>query len=181
LLKRGAFSPEAAALRFSARNLARGGMGAFYQIVEAGYDQSLPTKTIADGLEIYREFVDKAGNVTQKAFLGEPITVRLRFRTLKKGGVSNVAIVDLLPGGFEMAAGSLQPGVGSAGCDYVNVREDRNVFFTTVGAGVRTITYQVKPTNRGEYVVPPIFAEAMYDRTIKARGLAQTIRVIDAK
>ncbi|MDB6151962.1 MAG: Alpha-2-macroglobulin, partial [Chthoniobacteraceae bacterium] len=181
LIKRAGFSAEAVALRFSARNQAKGGMGAFYQVVEAGYDQVLPVKPLADGLEIFREFLDEHGEVTQTAHLGEPITVRLRIRTLKRGDVSNVAILDLLPGGFEMAAGSLQPGVGSAGCDYVDVREDRTVFFATIGAAVREIRYKIKPTNRGVYVVPPVFAEAMYDRTIKARGLPGKITVVDGK
>ncbi len=179
LLKRGSFSPEAAALRFTAKNQPRG-MGTFYQVVEAGYDAALPTQPVADGLEIFREFIDAKGAVTHTARLGEPITVRLRIRSLTRADVTNVAIVDLLPGGFEFAAGSLQPGVGSAGFDYVEVREDRAVFFGTIGTRVREVTYQIKPTNRGEFTVPPTFAESMYDRAIKARALAGKITVTDA-
>ncbi len=179
LLKRGSFSPEAAALRFTAKNQPRG-MGAFYQVVEAGYDAALPERPVADGLEIFREFIDAKGKVTHTARLGEPITVRLRIRSLTRAEVTNVAIVDLLPGGFEFAAGSLRPGVGSAGFDYVEVREDRAVFFGTIGTRVREITYQIKPTNRGVFTVPPTFAESMYDRGIKARALAGKITVTDA-
>jgi uncharacterized repeat protein (TIGR01451 family) len=179
LLKRGIFSPEAAALRFTAKNAPRG-MGAFYQVVEAGYDSAPPVRAVADGLEIFRDFIDEKGQVTHTARLGEPITVRLRIRSLGREEVTNVAIVDLLPGGFEFAAGSLQPGVGSAGFDYVDVREDRAVFFGTIGTRVREVTYQIKPTNRGDFAVPPTFAESMYDRTIKARALAGKITVTDA-
>lgn len=178
LLRRAPFSPSATALRFTAKNPVRG-MGAFYQVVEAGYDAAPPTEPVSDGLEIFREFVDAKGAVTQTALLGEPITVRLRIRSLK-GACSNVAIVDLMPGGFEMAAGSLQPGVGTAGFDYVDVREDRVVFFGNVSTAVREVTYQIKPTNRGAFIVPPTFAESMYDRTIKARSLASKITVTDA-
>jgi uncharacterized protein YfaS (alpha-2-macroglobulin family) len=180
LLKRASFSAAASALRFSARNQSRG-LGAYYQIVEAGYDSALPQRSVADGLEVFREFVDAQGNVTSTARLGEPITVRVRIRSLKPMALTNIAILDLFPGGFEVAAGSLEPGVGSAGCDYVEVREDRAVFFATIGQRVTEITYQIKPTNRGEFVVPPIFAESMYDRTIKARALLGKITVIDAK
>lgn len=180
LLKRALFSPNATALRFSAKNQARG-MGAFYQVVEAGYDATLPTQSVSDGLEIFRDFVDAGGAVTQTARLGEPITVRLRIRSLTRSSLSNVAIVDLLPGGFEFAAGSLEPGVGKAGFDYVEVREDRAVFFGTIGPRVREIIYQIKPTNRGEFVVPPTFAESMYDRSVKARALASKITVGDAQ
>ena len=70
--------------------------------------------------------------------------------------------------------------VGSAGFDYVEVREDRAVFFGTIGTQIREVTYQIKPTNRGEFVVPPTYAESMYDRRIKARALAGKITVTDA-
>jgi alpha-2-macroglobulin len=67
----------------------------------------------------------------------------------------------------------------SCGCDYVDVREDRAVFFTTIGPRVSEINYQIKPDNRGEFVVPPVFAESMYDRSIRARGLSGRISVTD--
>ncbi len=180
LLKRAAFSPNAASLRFGAKPQVRG-MGAFYQVVETGFDAGLPEKSISDGLEVYREYLDKAGRVTGVARLGEPVKVRLRIRSLNAASISNVAIVDLLPGGFEVVGSTLQPGAGQCGVDYVEVREDRAVFFTGVGTNVREITYQIKPCNRGEFVVPPVFAESMYDRAIKARGLAGKITVEDAK
>ena len=115
--------------------------------------------------------------VANAAHLGEPLTVRLKIRSLERDGITNVAIVDLLPGGFEVVGSSLHPGTGEAGCDYVDVREDRAVFFTSVGRDVRCITYQIKPCNRGKFTVPPVFAESMYDRAIKSRGLPGKITV----
>ena len=180
LLKHASFSSEAASLRFTAKP-AVGGMGAFYQVIETGFDRQLSVKPVADGLEIYREFLDKDDKVTHAAALGEPVKVRLVVRSLGDKPVTNVAIVDLLPGGFEIVGSSLSPGSGSAGCEYVEVREDRAVFFTTVGPSATTIEYQIKPCNRGEFVVPPVFAEAMYDRAVKARGTAGSITVTDPK
>jgi uncharacterized protein YfaS (alpha-2-macroglobulin family) len=63
----------------------------------------------------------------------------------------------------------------------VDVREDRILLYTTVTTGVREIRYQIKPTNRGDFTVPPVFAESMYDRGIKARDLGSTLHVIDAQ
>jgi uncharacterized protein YfaS (alpha-2-macroglobulin family) len=155
-------------------------MGAFYQVVEVGYDAALPQEAVADGMEIFRELVNEKGEVTQTARLGDPVTVRLRMRSLR-ARLTNVAIVDLLPGGFEFAAGSLEPGAGQAGWDFVEVREDRAVFFGSVGPEVREVLYQIKPTNRGDFVVPPAFGESMYDRAIKARSLASRVKVLDAQ
>ena len=184
LLKRASFSDKATALQFSAQP-PPAGMGAFYQVIETGFDRQLPDKPVKDGMEIFRELVDKHGkavNATDNpARLGEPVTVRLRIRSLNRGYISNVAIVDLLPGGFEIVSSSLHPGAGSNGCDFVETREDRAVLFTSIQPGVRTISYQIKPCNRGEFFVPPVFAESMYDRTLKARGLGGKIRVVEAK
>jgi hypothetical protein len=179
LRQRARFSAQASLLRFTARPQTRG-LGAYYQVIEAGYDANLPSEPVSDGLEIYREFVDDRSAPTITARLGEPITVRLRIRSLGDRGVSNVAIVDLLPGGFEIASGSLQPGVGSAGFDYVEVREDRAIFFGSVGPRVREVTYKLTPTNRGDFIVPPAFAESMYEPSVKARARASRITVLDA-
>ena len=91
--------------------------------------------------------------------------------------ITNAAITDLLPGGFEIVQG----GTAGTGCDYVDVREDRAVFYGNVDPAARTISYKIKATNRGEFVVPPPYAESMYDREIQARGLASKIKVVDTR
>ena len=107
--------------------------------------------------------------------------MRVRVRSTKKDeSFTNVAVIDLLPGGFEVVGSSLQPGVSSInGVDYVDVREDRAVFFGTATETVLEINYQIKSTNRGEFVVPPVFAESMYERNIKGRGVGGKITVTE--
>jgi len=177
LLQRTDFSSEAAALRFrSAKPLTA--PGAFFQVIEAGFDRQIPNKALSDGLEIHRELLDKSEKPVTRTQLGDVITVRLRVRSLRSESVTNVAVVDLLPGGFEIVGTSLSPGVSSiSGVDYVEVREDRAVFFATIPTETLEITYQIKSCNRGEFVVPPVFAESMYDRNVKARGLGGKISV----
>jgi uncharacterized protein YfaS (alpha-2-macroglobulin family) len=176
-LQRANFSGDAAALRFrSATPLTA--PGAFLQVIEAGFDRQLPAKTLSNGLEIYRELLDKSDKPVTSTQLGDVITVRLRIRSLRSESVTNVAVVDLLPGGFEVVGTSLSPGISSIkGVDYVEVREDRAVFFATIPTETLEITYQIKSCNRGNFVVPPVFAESMYDRNVKARGLGGKISV----
>ncbi len=178
VLRRAAFSANAASIRFTAK-MAAHNIGAFYQTVEAGYDATLPSKAVSNGLEIERVLVTAVND--EEVRLGDPIKVRLRVRSLVGRELSNVAIVDLLPGGFEIVGESLQPGVGSAGCDFVETREDRAVFFCTIGPMVKEIVYEIKPTACGEFTVPPAFVESMYEPGVHARGVAGKIRVIDAK
>jgi uncharacterized repeat protein (TIGR01451 family) len=179
-VKRAAFSPDAVALHFSASNSSTA-LGVFYQVVEAGFDRTLPEKAITRGLEVYRELVDEKGNAIDHVALGQPVTVKLTARSLANDGITNVALIDLLPGGFEILRDSVRGGQGAAGCDYVDLREDRAVFYATIPTTMQTITYQIKATNRGAFVVPPPYAESMYERGVNARGLASKITVVDAK
>jgi uncharacterized protein YfaS (alpha-2-macroglobulin family) len=178
-LQRAGFSGNATALRFetSARI---GGPGAFFQVIEAGFDRQVPAEPLANGLEIYRELLGKDNKPVLETHLGEPIRVRLRVRALRRAPITNVAIVDLLPGGFEVVDSSLRAGVSTiAGVDYVDLREDRAVFFATAPSYALEINYQIKSCNRGNFVVPPVFAESMYDRNIKGRGVGGRISVIE--
>jgi uncharacterized protein YfaS (alpha-2-macroglobulin family) len=177
LVQRANFSGEAAGLRFRS-NPAVNPPGAFYQVVEAGFDRQIANKAITDGLEVYRELLDKSSKPVTTTQLGDVVTVKLRIRSLRPESITNVALVDLLPGGFEVVSTSLSPGISSInGVDYVEVREDRAVFYATVPTETLEISYQIKSCNRGNFVVPPVFAESMYDRNVKARGLGGKISV----
>ena len=101
-------------------------------------------------------------------------------RSLKPIALTNVAIIDLLPGGFEVVDSSLRPRVLSIhGIDYVDVREDRAVFFGTASRSALQIDYDIKSCNRGEFIVPPVFAQSMYDRGVKGRGVGGRIIVTE--
>ena len=177
LLQRGNFSGDTAALRFRTPK-ALNPPGAYYQVVEAGFDRKLADKPLTEGIEVYRELLDKSGKPVTTTQLGDVITVRLRIRSLRPDWITNVALVDLLPGGFEVVSSSLSPGVSSIkGVDYVEVREDRAIFYASIPTETLEITYQIKSCNRGTFVVPPVFAESMYDRNVKGRGVGGKIIV----
>src|SRR5947208_17092448 len=179
LLQRTVFSKDAVALRFKTAGMVSG-LGAFFQVVEAGFDRHVPAQPVTAGLEVHRELLDKNNQPVTRTKLGEPIHVRLQARTVRDESVTNVAIIDLLPGGFEVVGASLQPGVSTiSGVDYVDVREDRAVFYATLSGSVLEINYQIKSSNRGEFTVPPIFAESMYERAIKGCGVGGKITVTE--
>ncbi|PYM01415.1 MAG: hypothetical protein DMF19_06580 [Verrucomicrobia bacterium] len=179
LLQRADFSARAKALRFRA-SMSIGGPGAFFQVIEAGFDGTVPDQALADGLEVYREFLDRNSRAVTQTHLGEAVHVRLHMRSLKPIALTNVAIIDLLPGGFEVVDSSLRPGVSSIhGIDYVDVREDRVVFFGTASRSALQIDYDIKSCNRGEFIVPPVFAQSMYDRGVKGRSVGGRIIVTE--
>jgi uncharacterized protein YfaS (alpha-2-macroglobulin family) len=148
---------------------------AFYSITQAGFDLELPTEPLASGIEVHREFVNDDGTVVTETALGEELTVRLRARTLNDAQAYNVALVDLLPGGFEVVLQSVNR--RHSAVEYVDVREDRVLVFGNYGPEVSTYEYRIKAINRGQYTVPPIYAESMYDMNLRSRGTGQTITV----
>jgi uncharacterized protein YfaS (alpha-2-macroglobulin family) len=59
------------------------------------------------------------------------------------------------------------------------VREDRVIFFATVPVQGLEINYTIKSCNRGNFVVPPVFAESMYERNVKACSIGRKIVVTE--
>jgi uncharacterized protein YfaS (alpha-2-macroglobulin family) len=203
LVPRAAFTPEAKKLRFANP----GDLTAYYAATQAGFDRAMPTKEIRNGLEILREYVDAAGKPVTSVKLGEEVEVRLKVRTVDRASVDNVAIVELLPGGFEVVleprarkpaepkgrenaeAGegdedpeeNAGPAFGSAAStwkpDFADVREDRVVLYGWVIGDTKQFIYRIKATNAGQYTVPPAYADAMYERGVTARSLAGKIAV----
>ncbi|RUQ88844.1 alpha-2-macroglobulin [Legionella septentrionalis] len=145
----------------------------FYQLSQAGFDKSLPTEARQQGLEIHREYRDSQGNIIASVALGDEIEVHIQVRSLNDQFILNGAIVDLLPGGFEVLRESIQ----GMYFDYVDIREDRVVFFDSFDSAAKELVYRMKATNAGKYTVPPLYAEAMYEPSIKANTAAGKITV----
>jgi len=150
----------------------------FYQVVQSGFDAEAPKAPITNGLEVQREYRNLDGDVVDRAQLGEELEVHVKVRAI--GGIcSNVAIVDLLPGGFEVvrSVGLRRDEVPGHRSEYADIREDRVLLFQTVGEGVQTTVYRIKATNAGRFEIPPTFAESMYDRRVQAQGITGSITV----
>lgn len=146
--------------------------GAFYQIVEAGYDAAPENTEVRAGLEISRVYLDEQGRTAAAWTMGDPVTVRLRVRNLTEGRLEDIAVTDLLPGASQVVAGSLEPGADKQpGVRFVDMREDRNVFYVDLdGDETLEINYRLKPLTPGSFALPAVTAEHMYKRTIRARS-----------
>ena len=149
----------------------------FYSLSQAGYDAALPQNVITQGLEISRRFLNDKGEEVAEAPQGTVLTVQLRMRALDGLSQNNVAVIDLLPGGFEVQRDSVRDRVQVWRSDYVDIREDRLVLYGSLTDQIKTFEYQVKLTGRGDFVVPPPFAESMYHLDVQAQGLPGRFRV----
>ncbi|MDR1904586.1 MAG: alpha-2-macroglobulin [Treponema sp.] len=145
----------------------------FYQINTAGFDRELPSAEIKNGIEVFREYLDGSGKVIDSAQIGDIVRVKLNVRSLG-AQINDVALVDLLPAGLEADIPSVREAAGGGAGgnswrpDYVDIREDRIVLYGTAGRQISTFTYQARAINAGSFTSPPLFAEAMYDKSIWA-------------
>jgi len=96
------FSPQATSLVF--RN--PGTLTRYYLVSLQGFDSIPEQKVLKEGLEVFREYLDEKDKPTTTVKLGDELKVRFLIRAMTKHQ-PNVAIVDLLPAGFEVV---VQPG-----------------------------------------------------------------------
>ena len=156
----------------------------YYQVTERGYDKAPPRVAINQGLTIERWVLNERGEPTTELALTDKLHIRLGLHPDQP--VNDIAVVMLLPGGFEIDLS--EEGLGARKSldiaakplwqpEYIDVQEDRVVFFGDLDGGERYFEFRLKPLTAGVYTVPPVMAEGMYDTGILHRGLADTIRV----
>ena len=175
---------------------------AWYLLTQSGYDLKPPAAAQNQGLEVLRDYLDDKGNAITDLKLGQEVTVRLRVRALGAKARGQIAIVDLLPGGFEAVLQqkaappeptaeegdySEEEGDGeeaewtpptlplalpgsTLNPEHIEVREDRVVLYVYTTDEVTEFRYRLRGNNAGSFVVPPVYAESMYDRSVYAQG-----------
>ncbi|MEN9866881.1 MAG: hypothetical protein RL748_2471, partial [Pseudomonadota bacterium] len=173
----------------------QGDLPLFYSWAEAGFERKLPLDAKSQGMEIIHEVLNSDGKVVTEAALGDELTVRVRVRSLDRAYLPQVALVDLLPGGLEpvlnLPADSDEPdtpiwrrrlgGKSSWNITYADIREDRVVFYGDVSSTMTEVTYKVRATNVGTFVMPAAYGEAMYEHRIFARSAAGSFVIKPAK
>jgi uncharacterized protein YfaS (alpha-2-macroglobulin family) len=201
-MPRVAISETAAKLQLTKRGPSTG----YYVVNQSGFDRNPPPAEISEGIEIVRDFLDAKGNPASRVTVGDEFFVRLRVRATRRDRQSQIAVVDLLPGGVEPvvelqppAADSSTPGVDPALARqagqtrplpvgvraksdwipfHVDVREDRLVLYGDALGTAGTFLYRVRATNAGVFQTPPPFAEGMYNRTVIAQGRAGRLEIV---
>ena len=153
----------------------------------AGFDRNPPADALREGLEIEREYLNATGEPVSTVNSGEEVTVRLRLRSIDRSLVPDVAVTDLLPGGFEPVLNNapspdgawLDPlGGGGWRPQFVDIREDRVVLYGMLSKDMAEYSYRIRATNAGRFMVPPSYAESMYDRKLRARAGAGRVTVL---
>ena len=157
------------------------GVSAFYSVTNSGFDRNPAMSELHQGMDIVREYLDAKGQPVTTVHSGEEVIVQLRMRSTDTDSIWNVAITDLLPGGFEpVLPVALEANLGGWRPQYADVREDRVVLYGTLTRDLAEYCYRIRATNAGTFVIPPSYAESMYDRSLKARAASAQVTVVRA-
>ena len=98
-------------------------------------------------------------------------------------GLQNVVISDLLPAGLEIENPKLSTrqkieceNNNPMTPDHIERRDDRLLLFTTLNSGISIYKYALRAVTRGNFALPPVSAECMYDpRTKSVNGAGRLV------
>ncbi|EUK17913.1 alpha-2-macroglobulin family protein [Commensalibacter papalotli (ex Servin-Garciduenas et al. 2014)] len=150
---------------------------AWYSVIQRGFDQNPPKTALQQKMEIIRDYTDQKNNPVSDVKVGQEILVHVKFRSTDNKTHNNIAITDLLPGGFDLVADKTEAvdsttENNSFYPDFINKQEDKVMIYTSVTKNIQEYVYRIKATNAGKYIIPPAYGEGMYNPTIQARSLS---------
>ena len=137
-------------------------------------------------LQVRRRYFNKDGEERTGTFThGELLIAEVNVKALT-ANLENVVVVDMLPTGFEIENPRLESRAGIPWLkkqdfkpDYIDIRDDRLIFFGTFPRQrERKFCYALRAVTQGEFTLPPIAAEAMYDTTKSAVAGSMRITVV---
>ncbi len=172
LLFKAAFGPDTQALLLS-KSLPR---PAWYSLRQSGFDLAPAPEAVKNGLEVSKEYYTLSGEPVSEVKMGQEVVVFLRARSTNGRYINDVALVDLLPGGFELVPYDDQENLAISekltvpvpADSHIEEREDRVLIYCSAGPEVRTAYYVIRAVSAGEFTAPPLYGEAMYDRSVQA-------------
>ena len=116
--------------------------------------------------------------------LGDLIHIQIEIVNKSNEHIQNIALVDRIPAGWEIENPRLGRGQSLEWydeedrwtTDYMNLRDDRLELFGNLNPRERrSWVYAVRAVTSGEFTLPPVEAEAMYDPQIWARQAGKNV------
>ena len=165
----------------------------FYFWSEEGVPADGRVEEVDSGLKVRRRFLDRHFQPLDLAAIpyGELILIELELEA--DDPLSNIVVTDLLPAGLEVenawlgsvappaavtgGGGSPEEGKPSLLPHQVSLRDDRAIFFFNLYKKDGTYFYAARAVTRGDFRLPPIEAEAMYDPALRSISGAGRITV----
>jgi uncharacterized protein YfaS (alpha-2-macroglobulin family) len=165
---------------------AKGSGQVYYFWGAEGIKVNEPVKEEDVNLKIRRRYFDRDGNeVHSNTFTQGDLLVCQITLTAGTRSSDNVAITDMIPAGFEIqnprttSLTELPWLKNQFTPDYLDVRDDRILYFTSAYANsTETFYYMLRAVNTGTFQLPAIGAEAMYDPDYHSYNGAGVVHIL---
>jgi uncharacterized protein YfaS (alpha-2-macroglobulin family) len=158
----------------------------YYYWQASGVSAERPVKEFDNRLRVRREYLDASGKplLLESIRLGDQIVAKITAEALDRS-LENVVINDLLPACLEIENPRLSTSPRlrwipekKYEVDYTDIRDDRILLFVSLSQGRKfEYHYSLRVTSSGEFVVPPVAAECMYDPTIASAASSGNMTV----
>jgi uncharacterized protein YfaS (alpha-2-macroglobulin family) len=152
----------------------RGDSAAYYAWVQSGVPAT-PPPDADHRLVVRRRYLTTDLTPVDPAAVvqGQLLVVDLSIRAHR--WTENIVLTDLLPGGLEIENPRLKTRAGrlaelptSLTPDHVDMRDDRLLLFLSASDTERHYYYIVRAVTAGQFALPPVTAECMYDPDIRS-------------
>jgi len=140
-------------------------------------------KPAAAGLRLEVKYSDKAGNTIQPDQLDQGVdyVATVTVTNLSERKLENLALSHIVPSGWELHNARLGSDQAKApeGIDYQDIRDDRVYSYFTIAAHeTKTVELSFNASYQGNYYLPAVSVEAMYDATKHAQSRGQWVKVV---
>ena len=147
--------------------------------IAAAGDEAPPA---SDNLQMDVRYTSLSGerldpaNVQQGTDFLAVVTVRHPGRL---GAYHDLALTQLFPAGWEIRNRRLEGGAAApGGIQYQDIRDDRVLSYFDLGVGKKVVvTTQLNAAYTGDYNLPQVYVQAMYDRGVSARSRGGRVEV----
>lgn len=149
------------------------GAGTAFVGVEVQGIKASPLEENSNGLSVRRSYFTLSGEpiTGNRVRQGEVVITKIELENQTIGRVENIAIVDLLPAGLEienprLSDQAIQPWMKKdrSHAEHMDIRDDRLILFASLNSKAKqAYYYAARAVSKGEFVLPHVHAEAMYD------------------
>ncbi|MFO7884317.1 MAG: MG2 domain-containing protein [Desulfobacteraceae bacterium] len=140
----------------------------YYMVCQSGYDDAAEVEPVSRKIEVTREYLDSEGNRLENPKRGTDYEAVIKIRSLTGKTEKNIAVTDLFPGGFYPDRESVRKNSGLRKAQYIDVREDRAVFYLSAFPDITTFKYSIRAGFEGNFTIPSIQAASLYDPDLYA-------------
>jgi len=158
----------------------------FYYWQVSGVPLKADASEYERGIVIEREYLDTKGSPADLSGieLGTRLVGHIKIKSSHRS-LDNVVIADLLPAGFEienprLAGSPLMPWLPNKmdQVEYQDIRDDRVLMFVNLSATTTLdFYYGLRAIAEGDFAVPPVAAECMYNPLVAGAGSSGRVTV----